>query len=58
MLGYGNAESNQFNNQSATAVLAMRKACKKHYVYNRKTAALMQAVKIRLEECPIWIRSS
>lgn len=28
MLGYGNAESNQFNNQSATAVLAMRKACK------------------------------
>ncbi len=28
MLGYANAASNQFNNQSATAVLAMRKACK------------------------------
>lgn len=28
MLGYGNAASNQFANQSATAVLAMRKACK------------------------------
>ncbi len=28
MLGYGNAASNQFNNQSATATLAMRNACK------------------------------
>ena len=28
MLGYGNAASNQFTNESATAVLAMRKACK------------------------------
>lgn len=28
MLGYGNAASNQFTNQSATAVLAMRQACK------------------------------
>ena len=28
MLGYGNAASKQFNNQSATATLAMRKACK------------------------------
>ena len=28
MLGYGNAESNQFPNQSATGTLAMRQACK------------------------------
>lgn len=28
MLGYGNAASNQFSNESATAVLAMRTACK------------------------------
>lgn len=28
MLGYGNSASNQFTNQSATAVLAMRTACK------------------------------
>ena len=28
MLGYGNAASNQFPNQSATGVIAMRKACK------------------------------
>ena len=28
MLGYGNSESNQFPNQSATGTLAMRQACK------------------------------
>ena len=28
MLGYGNAASNQFPNQSATGTLAMRNACK------------------------------